>query len=187
MKTQKINLKRHFCVLLLSLICISTILSGCAKEQTESPDSNTAAETPSSTESNTNNSAEQTTNPNPDSAESNTDGLPSGVKVKKILKDESIKNGYHKKVELLTDGGKRKTITDPNGDIIMKYIEYEGIILKADGNKVDVQVEQGETQTLDIPDQVVIEDEDRVGLKQGVEIEWEVNTDGQIQSVELDD
>lgn len=186
MKTNKKNFRRNTWVLLLSLICTIALLNGCSTGKTESPQPNTSLETSTSTESNANNSS-QTTNPNSNSSVSDSEGLPEGVTVKKIVKDESINKGYHKKVELLTDGGKRKTITDPNGNTIMKYIEYEGIILKANGNKVEVQVKQGGTQTLSIPKEVVIEDEDKLGLKQGVEIEWEVNTDGQIQSVELDD
>lgn len=180
------NYRRYAYVLLLTLISISAVLSGCASEKAESQPPNTSSETTTPTESTTDQST-STTNPNSDTEESNKEGLPEGVTVKKIIKDETINNGYHKKVELLTDGGKRKTITDPNGKTVTKYIEYEGIILKAEGNKVEVQVKQGGTQTFNIPKDVVIEDEDQLGLKQGVEIELEINTDGRIQSVELDD
>ncbi|GAB6989247.1 hypothetical protein [Paenibacillus pini] len=190
-KTQR---QRHMYLVLLTLMCISIIFSGCTKAESESPQSNTSTETPSTSESNTNGttseSAPQQTSPNSDTSDtkvSNKDGIPAGVKIEKVLKDESIKNDYHKKVELLTDGGELKTITDPNGNISRKYIEYEGIILKANGNTVDVQVEHGGKQTITIPKDVTIEDKDKVGLKQGIEIEWEVNMDGQIQNVELDD
>ncbi|WP_144025004.1 hypothetical protein [Paenibacillus odorifer] len=118
---------------------------------------------------------------------SNTGKLPEGVSIQRVIKDVSLKDNYHKKVELLTDGGKRVTITDPNHKIVLQQIEYDGRITAVKGKQVTVQVEGGKEQTLTIPDHIVIEDEDKLGLNNGVEIEWTVNADGQIESVELDD
>lgn len=176
---------------LLLMICASISLGGCTnKPQTEAPERASAPKTevPATSGSNANNSAEQS-NPqeNDKTATLETEGLPSGVKVKKTIQDITLKNNYHKKIELLTDGGKRVTITDANGGIVVLNLEYEGTILKADGKKVTVQVDQGEQKTITIPDTIVIEDDDHLGLKQGVEIEWNVDADGNIQSVELDD
>ncbi len=173
--------KKPIYMLFISLVCISTILSGCSTGKTNSPEPNTA------NEASPPNETQPSKNPNNGNTETNSEKLPEGVKVKKVIKDTKINNGYHKKTELLTDGGKLKTIRDSNNNIIEQYIEYEGIIMKVNGNKVEVQVKHGENRTLNIPDEIVIEDEDGVGLKQGIEIEWEVNMDGSIQSVELED
>ncbi|MEK5478012.1 hypothetical protein NYE70_13890 [Paenibacillus sp. FSL R5-0407] len=176
---------------LLLIICASISLAGCTnKPQSEAPEKASAptTEAPATSGSNANNSAEQS-NPqeNDKTATLETEGLPSGVKVKKTIQDITLKNNYHKKIELLTDGGKRVKITDANGGIVVLNLEYEGTILKADGKKVTVQVDQGEQKTITIPDTIVIEDDDHLGLNKGVEIEWNVDADGNIQSVELDD
>lgn len=86
----------------------------------------------------------------------------------------------------MSDGGKRVTIADSNGNLVTLYLEYDGIIQAVNGNEINVQVERGGEKTLTIPNEVVIEDEDNVGLNRGVEIEWIVNSDGQIESVELE-
>lgn len=179
------NFQRHIQASLLILICMFTILSGCSKAEPESQGSTPSVESPTPTESNKNNTTEQP-NSQSDVTNSETAGLPTGVQIKKVVKEETLKNGVHKKVELLTDGGKRITITDSNNEIVMQHLEYEGMILTVNGNEVTVQVEDGGQQTLNIPNKVVIEDDEKLGLNKGVEIEWEVNTDGQIQSVELD-
>lgn len=185
---KKRTIQRRFHATLL-LTCLLILLSGCTKTPTETQGTTPPAETPSQTESNTTNNVEQA-NPQanqPESTTSDAEGLPSGVTVKKVIKDEAIKNNYRKKVELLTDGGKRITITDASDKIVLRNLEYEGIITEATGNQVTVQVKNGGQQTLTIPSQVVIEDEDNLGLNKGVEIEWTLNTDGQIESVELED
>lgn len=180
------NFHRHIQVSLLILICIFTLLSGCSKAEPDTEGSTPSVESPTTTESNKNNITEQP-NSQSDVPGSETEGLPAGVKITKVINEETLKNDAHKKVELLTDGGKRITITDSNDEIIMRHLDYEGVILTANGNEVTVQVEDGGQQTLNIPNQLVIEDDEKLGLNKGVEIEWEVNTDGQIQSVELDD
>ena len=48
-------------------------------------------------------------------------------------------------------------------------------------------MDQGEEKTITIPEQIIVEDDDQLGLNPGVEIEWEVDADGNIQSVELED
>ncbi|MNJ62249.1 hypothetical protein D3C77_580830 [compost metagenome] len=78
-------------------------------------------------------------------------------------------------------------ITDANGGLVLLNLEYEGTILEVKGKKVTVQVDQGEQQTITIPDNITIEDDDNLGLNKGVEIEWNIDADGNIQSVELDD
>ncbi|AZK46097.1 hypothetical protein [Paenibacillus lentus] len=175
----------------LLVVSTSILLCGCTNSpQTGSQEAAHApkAEAPATNGTNANLAAEQ---PNPQQNEaitgSETEGLPSGVKVKKVIKDITLKNNYHKKVELLTDGGKRVTITDPNGGLVLLNLEYEGTILEANGRKVTVQVDGGEQQTITIPDKVMIEDDDNLGLNKGVEMEWSVDVDGNIQSVELDD
>ncbi|OAB47109.1 hypothetical protein [Paenibacillus antarcticus] len=175
-------------VSLLLLLCISMLLSGCSKAQPEPEGTTPPVETQAPTESNTNNTTEPPNSNSPSgSTVSDTEGIPAGVTIKKVIKDVEVKNNYRKKVELLSDGGKRITMTDPNGGVIMKHIEYEGVILSVNGKKVDVQVEQGGQQTINIPSEIVIEDDENLGLVKGVEIEWDVDTEGKIQSVELED
>jgi hypothetical protein len=113
--------------------------------------------------------------------------IPEGVTIKRVIKEVTLNNNNHKKVELLTDGGELTTISDSNGGIIMQNIEYDGVIKAVNGNELTVQVEHGEERTLTITNDIVVEDEDNLGLNSGVEIEWVVNTSGQIESVELDD
>ncbi|MNJ41070.1 hypothetical protein [Paenibacillus bouchesdurhonensis] len=192
MTYRKVSFGRGFkTTTLLLVISTSILLSGCAnnpqsgaQETTPAPNAGTS----DTNGANANNTAEQPNQQqNEAAAVSETEGLPSGVKVKKVIKDITLKNNYHKKIELLTDGGKRVTITDANGGIVVLNLEYEGTILEVNGKKVTVQVDRGEQQTITIPDEIVIEDDDNLGLNKGVEIEWNVDADGNIQSVELDD
>jgi PBP1b-binding outer membrane lipoprotein LpoB len=185
MTLNKGNTQRQIRASILCVICACTVLlSGCSKAANENtqvthPTPSTEAATPAATNS-------VTEQPNASSS-SKAEGLPEGVSVQRAIKDVSLKDGYHKKIELLTDGGKLVTITDPNQKIVLQQIEYEGRITAANGKQVTVNVEGGAEQTITIPDHVVIEDEDKLGLNKGIEIEWTVNAEGQIESVELDD
>lgn len=202
MSQDKVSIGRRLATTMLLLaISTSVFLSGCAnKPQPQSgaqtqPQSGVQDNTPvpeadasATNGSNANNSAKQPNQQQNGTADvSETEALPSGVKVKRVIKDITLKNNYHKKIELLTDGGKRVKITDANGDIVVLKLEYDGRIVEVNGKKVTVQVDQGEQQTITIPDHITIEDDDNLGLNKGVEIEWEVDADGNIQSVELDD
>lgn len=190
------SILRRIPITILLLICIGIPLSGCTKaaepETTQGTTQGTTQDVPQGTPpvgstSPTNNTTiteQPNTEPNPTVSE--TEGLPSGVTVTKVIKDVALQNNYHKKVDLLSDGGKRVTITDSNGRLVTLYLEYDGIIQAVNGDEVTVQVERGGEQTLTIPSEVVIEDEDHVGLNKGVEIEWVVNSNGQIESVELE-
>lgn len=163
-------------------ICLCILLSSCSKAESETQ----ASTTPSAeftTPAPTNSATEQPNTP----SGSNTEGIPAGVSINKVIKDVALKEGFHKKVELLTDGGERVTITDSNQKIVLQQLEYEGIITVANGDQVTVQVQGGGEQTLTIPSHVAIEDEEKLGLNKGVEIDWTVNADGQIESVELED
>ena len=182
----KESIRRRILSTFLLSILLFTLLSGCSKGQPESQGSTPLVKTPPATVSNMNDTTKQL-NPQTDATVSDTEGIPDGVTIKKVIKDEVIKNDYRKMVELLSDGGKRITITDLNRKVIMRQLEYEGVILEVAGDEVTVQVERGGQQTLTIPSDVVIDDEDKLGLNKGVEIEWEVDTDGEIISVELDD
>ncbi|WP_148499850.1 hypothetical protein [Paenibacillus ihumii] len=202
MSQDKVSIGRRLATTMLLLaISTSVFLSGCAnKPQPQSgaqtqPQSGVQDNTPvpeadasATNGSNANNSAKQPNQQQNGTADvSETEALPSGVKVKRVIKDITLKNNYHKKIELLTDGGKRVKITDANGDIVVLKLEYDGRIVEVNGKKVTVQVDHGEQQTITIPDHITIEDDDNLGLNKGVEIEWEVDADGNIQSVELDD
>lgn len=151
----------------LFLVIIGILLSGCGN-QTGSRAQEAVPQAESSTSSD---------NASPDA----------GVTVKKVLNDIQQHDNYHKKVELLTDGGKRVTITNASGEVVVYKLEYEGRILAVNGAEVTVQVDQGEEKTITIPEQIIVEDDDQLGLNPGVEIEWEVDADGNIQSVELED
>ncbi|MNO40664.1 hypothetical protein D3C76_308190 [compost metagenome] len=185
MTRNKENTQRQIRASIFCLICACTVLlSGCSKAANETtqvtnPTPSTEATTPAAT----NNATEQ---PNTSSG-TNTEGIPAGVSIQRVIKEVTLKDGYHKKIELLSDGGKRVTITDPNQKVVLQQIEYEGRITAANGKQVTVKVEGGAEQTITIPDHVVIEDEDKLGLNKGIEIEWTVNAEGQIESVELDD
>lgn len=178
------KIQRRLRTSILVSICLFTVLSGCTKAETETQVSTTT--TPSAEASSPAQTNIPTAQPNTQTG-STTEGLPTGVSIKRVIKEVALKDGYHKKIELLTDGGKRVTITDPNQTIVLQQIEYEGIINAVNGEQVTVQVEGGGEQTLTIPSHVVIEDEENLGLKQGVEIDWTVNAEGQIESVELED
>lgn len=183
---------RRIQITILLLICMGIPLSGCTKTAEPGTTQGTTQDVPQGTTpvestSPTNNTtiAEQpNTEPNP--AVSETEGLPTGVTVTKVIKDVALQNNYHKKVDSLSDGGKRVTITDSNGRLVTLYLEYDGIIQAVNGDEVTVQVERGGEQTLTIPSEAIIEDEDHVGLNRDVEIEWVVNSNGQIESVELE-
>ncbi|MUG46701.1 hypothetical protein [Paenibacillus woosongensis] len=186
MTNYKINMRRGLkatTLLLAMSACI--LLSGCAGKAQTGAQGNTPAPDKGTAAANQNNTGGQPEQQK--KAVSETEGLPSGVKVQKVLKDISLKNNYHKKVELLTDGGKRIMITDPSGGLVLLNLEYEGIIQEVSGRKVTVQLEHGGQRTITIPDNMTIEDDDNLGLNKGVEIEWTVDADGNIQSVELDD
>ena len=190
MKANHENTQRRLRTSILLSICLFTVLSGCSNAngtETQVPTTPTAeASAPAQTNAPTAQPNTATAQPNTQTG-SNTEGLPTGVSIKRVIKEVTLKDGYHKKIELLTDGGKRVTITDPNQTIVLQQIEYEGIITAVNGDQVTVQVEGGGEQTLTIPSNVVIEDEDKLGLNKGVEIDWTVNAEGQIESVELED
>ncbi|MEK4291673.1 hypothetical protein [Paenibacillus sp. FSL R5-0914] len=178
------NSQRQIRTSILCLICACTVLlSGCSKAANETTQVTPTPITEATAPAATNNATEQ---PNASSG-TNTEGLAADVSVQRVIKEVTLKDGYHKKIELLTDGGKRVTITDPSQKIVLQQIEYDGKITTSNGKQVTVKVEGGGEQTLTIPDHVVIEDEDKLGLMPGVDIEWTVNAEGQIESVELED
>lgn len=184
MTQNKGNSQRQIRTPILCLICACTVLlSGCSKAANETTQVTPTPTTEVNAPAATNNATEQ---PNTSSG-TNTEGLPAGVSVQRVIKEVTLKDGYHKKIELLTDGGKRVTITDPSQKIVLQQIEYDGKITTSNGKQVTVKVEGGREQTITIPDHVVIEDEDKLGLMPGVDIEWTVNAEGQIESVELED
>jgi ABC-type Fe3+-hydroxamate transport system substrate-binding protein len=175
------RLKTH-AVLLLTL-CTVVVASACSNTQKETePEVKAPIATSSQT---TNNNAEPSQTQT--SAPKNSVTLvPEGVTITKLIKEITIDNKYVKKIELLSDGGKLVTISNSNGEPVIQNLEYDGIIKTVDGNTVNVELEKGKEKTLTIPDDVVIEDEDNLGLKSGVEIEWVYNSEGKIESVELD-
>ncbi|MGE7615798.1 hypothetical protein [Paenibacillus sp. NPDC101420] len=184
MTQNKGNSQRQIRTSILCLICACTVLlSGCSKAANETTQVTPTPTTEATAPAATNSATEQ---PNTSSG-TNTEGLPAGVSVKRVIKEVALKDGYHKKIELLTDGGKRVTITDATQKIVLQQIEYDGKITTSNGKQVTVRVEGGGEQSITIPDHVVIEDEDMLGLMPGVDIEWTVNAEGQIESVELED
>lgn len=184
MTQNKGNSQRQIRTSILCLICACTVLlSGCSKAANETTQVTPTPTTEATAPAATNSATEQ---PNTSSG-TNTEGLPAGVSVKRVIKEVALKDGYHKKIELLTDGGKRVTITDATQKIVLQQIEYDGKITTSNGKQVTVKVEGGGEQSITIPDHVVIEDEDMLGLMPGVDIEWTVNAEGQIESVELED
>ncbi|WP_440961415.1 hypothetical protein ACN6KS_04050 [Paenibacillus nitricinens] len=184
MTQNKGNSQRQNRTSILCLICACTVLlSGCSNAANETTQVTPTPTTDATAPAPTNHATEQPSA----SSGTNTEGLPADVSVQRVMKEVTLKDGYHKKIELLTDGGKRVTITDPSQKIVLQQIEYEGKITTSNGRQVTVKVEGGGEQTLAIPDHVVIEDEDKLGLMPGVDIEWTVNAEGQIESVELED
>lgn len=184
MTQNKGNSQRQIRASILCVVCACTVLlSGCSKAANETTQVTPTPTTEATAPAATNNATEQSNT----SSGTNTEGLPADVSVQRVIKEVTLKDGYHKKIELLTDGGKRVTITDPIQKIVLQQIEYDGKITTSNGNQVTVKVEGGGEQTLTIPDHVVIEDEDKLGLMPGVDIEWTVNAEGQIESVELED
>ncbi|WII38349.1 hypothetical protein [Paenibacillus thiaminolyticus] len=109
------------------------------------------------------------------------------AEVERVLQSIDTGNGYHKKIELLKDGGKRVTITDPNGKATVRKVEYEGIISAVNGSNVTVQLEHGGEKTIEVGNHMIADDETGQGFKAGTEIEWEVDQDGTILNIELDD
>ncbi|WHY20189.1 hypothetical protein QNH28_03975 [Paenibacillus sp. G2S3] len=184
MTQNKGNSQRQIRTSILCLICACTVLlSGCSKAANETTQVTPTPTTEATAPAATNSATEQ---PNTSSG-TNTEGLPAGVSVKRVIKEVALKDGYHKKIELLTDGGKRVTITDATQKIVLQQIEYDGRITTSKGKQVTIKVEGGGEQSITIPDHLVIEDEDKLGLMPGVDIEWTVNAEGQIESVELED
>ncbi|MBY3622901.1 hypothetical protein HGO21_25690 [Acinetobacter sp. CUI P1] len=184
MTQNKGNSQRQIRASILCLICACTVLlSGCSKAANETTQVTPTPTTEATAPAATNNATEQ---PNTSSS-TNSEGLPAGVSVQRVIKEVALKDGYHKKIELLTDGGKRVTITDATQKIVLQQIEYDGKITTSNGKQVTVKVEGGGEQSITIPEHVVIEDEDKLGLMPGVDIEWTVNAEGQIESVELED
>ncbi|MDH6374830.1 PBP1b-binding outer membrane lipoprotein LpoB [Paenibacillus sp. PastF-3] len=184
MTQNKGNSQRQIRTSILCLICACTVLlSGCSNAANETTQVTPTPTTDATAPAPTNHATEQPSA----SSGTNSEGLPADVSVQRVMKEVTLKDGYHKKIELLTDGGKRVTITDPSQKIVLQQIEYEGKITTSNGRQVTVKVEGVGEQTLAIPDHVVIEDEDKLGLMPGVDIEWTVNAEGQIESVELED
>lgn len=184
MTQNKGNSQRQIRASILCLICACTVLlSGCSKAANETSQVTPTPTTEATAPVATNSATEQ---PNTSSG-TNSEGLPAGVSVQRVIKEVALKDGYHKKIDLLTDGGKRVTITDATQKIVLQQIEYDGKITTSNGKQVTVKVEGGGEQSITIPEHVVIEDEDKLGLMPGVDIEWTVNAEGQIESVELED
>lgn len=109
------------------------------------------------------------------------------AEVERVLQSIDTGNGYHKKIELLKDGGKRVTITDPNGKATVRKVEYEGMISAVDGSNVTVQLQHGGEKTIEVGNHMFADDETGQGFKAGTEIEWDVDQDGTILNIELDD
>ncbi|MGG4398180.1 hypothetical protein ABEX25_28315 [Paenibacillus thiaminolyticus] len=109
------------------------------------------------------------------------------AEVERVLKSMDTGNGYHKKIELLKGGGKRVTVTDPNGKATVRKVEYEGMISAVDGSNVTVQLEHGGEKTIEVGNHMIADDETGQGFKVGTEIEWDVDQDGTILNIELDD
>lgn len=190
MTTRKSKFRTSFNVLLLMLLSIGMLVSGCSNTNTNvNPEvTPTTTVSPSPMNTTTEPSKSPTANETPTSTDQvNKTMIPEGVTVKKVIKQVTINKDYLKKVELLTDGGKLITISDPNGEIVMENIEYDGVIKSVNGDKIIVQVEKGQEQTIVIPSEIIVEDEDNLGIKSGVQIEWVINAEGHIESVELDD
>ncbi|MCR8660408.1 hypothetical protein [Paenibacillus endoradicis] len=191
MTTRKGRFRIGVEVLLLIVICIGMLVSGCSNTNTEvKPEGTTtptAAPSPMTTTAEPTKSPAGTNETEASNDQLNKSMIPEGVTVQKVIKEITVNKDYLKKVELLTDGGKLVTISDSKGEIVLENIEYDGVIKSVNGDKVIVKVEKGQEQTLTITSDIIVEDEDNLGLKSGVEIEWVINANGQIESVELDD
>lgn len=109
------------------------------------------------------------------------------AEVERVLQSIDTGNGYHKKIELLKDGGKRVTITDPNGKATVRKVEYEGMISAVNGSNVTVQLQHGGEKTIEVGNHMSADDETGQDFKAGTEIEWEVDQDGTILNIEFDD
>lgn len=190
MTTRKSRLRTSFNVLLLMSLSLGMLVSGCSNTNTDANPKEviTPSVAPSPITTTAPSNSPTATNETPiNNDQLNKTMIPEGVTVKKVIKEVTINKDYLKKVELLTDGGKLITISDPNGEIVMENIEYDGVIKSVNGDKIIVQVEQGQEKTIVIPSEIIIEDEDNLGMKSGVQIEWVINAEGHIESVELDD
>lgn len=156
--------------------------TGTTAGSTSGTTSGSATNSPSSPQSD-----QQATNTNQQSqTDTDRSGLPEGVTIKRVIKEVTTDNGYQKVVELLSDGGERITLTAPDGSRSVRFIEYEGVITAVNDRTLTIQVKRGTEKTITVPEQTVIDDEDAVGFHTGVEIDWTVNNEGQIESIELD-
>jgi hypothetical protein len=63
--------------------------------------------------------------------------------VERLIESIDTGHGYHKKIELLKDDGKRMTITGPNGKKKVRKVEYEDVSSEVNGSKLTVQLEYG--------------------------------------------
>lgn len=183
--TRRKGIRSFIFNVILLLLCMNLLVSGCSNTNNAKPPA-TAPSPPEASPSPPEAAPSPPTNSSSDTI-GGTAMIPEGVTVKRVIKEVTLNNNNRKKVELLTDGGELTTISDSNGGIIMQNIEYDGVIKAVNGNEITVQVEHGEEKTLTISSDIVVEDEDNLGLNSGVEIEWVVNTSGRIESVELDD
>lgn len=182
-----------------ALLIASGLMSGCADNQA-APDASLSpaqthsspagAGTPGEAPADSAPGGQDAASNSDTTAAANTSAEESGAddaEVERVLKSMDTGNGYHKKVELLKDGGKRVTITDPNGKPTVRKVEYEGIISTVDGSNVTVQLEHGGEKTIEVGNHMIADDETGQGFKVGTEIEWDVDQDGTILNIELDD
>lgn len=170
---------------LVWMICAGLLLGGCSSSSEKSAAGQNQPSVAATTNA-TENSA-KTGEETPAMGDSIVLNLPEGVTVLRVIKDVKINNNQRKRVEQLSDGGKRVVISDANDNVLVYYIEYEGLITAVNGNEITVQVKYGNEQKLVIPSGLVIEDDDNLGLNVGVKVEWEVDANGQIIDMELDD
>ncbi|CAH8706444.1 hypothetical protein M5W83_02460 [Paenibacillus thiaminolyticus] len=182
-----------------ALLIASGLISGCADNQAAPDASLSPAQTQSSpTGAGTPGEAPADSAAAGQDAASNSDTTAGGnssagqsaaddAEVERVLQSIDTGNGCHKKIELLKDGGKRVTITDPNGKATVRKVEYEGMISAVDGSSVTVQLEHGGEKTIEVGNHMIADDETGQGFKAGTEIEWDVDQDGTILNIELDD
>lgn len=63
----------------------------------------------------------------------------------------------------------------------------KGMISAVDGSNVTVQLHHGGEKTVEVGNHMIADDETGQGFKVGTEIEWDVDQDGTILNIELDD
>jgi hypothetical protein len=182
-----------------ALLIASGLISGCADNQAapdaspspgQAQSSPTAAGTPGEAPADSAAAGQDAASNSDSTAGGNSSAGQSAAdnaEVERVLKSMDTGNGYHKKIELLKDGGKRVTITDPNGKATVRKVEYEGMISAVDGSSVTVQLEHGGEKTIEVGNHMIVDDETGQGFKVGTEIEWDVDQDGTILNIELDD